>query len=141
MGINPAMEIELSRVLLDDVDLFSEWEIGLGWDIESTQLSAGANEIRFDHFAFPGLLVGHFCSKQSMKNVFAVPEGMVVLLICRTKLPIIWCGRYLPPTVTGIIHSGRENWAVVPAGLDCYEFMLSQITVSLCDAGTHSDSS
>lgn len=126
MGIKPEMEIELSRVFLDDVDLFSEWEIGLGWDIESTQLSAGANEICFDHFAFPELLAGHFSSKQAMKNVFAVPDGTVVILICRTKLPIVFCGRHLPPTLMGIARSVRENWAVVPAGLDSYEFMISE---------------
>ena len=92
MSINLAMNIEISRVSLSDVDLFSEWEIGLGWDIESTQLSAGANEICFDHFAFPELLVGRFSAKQSMQNVFAVPDGMVIFLICRTKLPVFWCG-------------------------------------------------
>ena len=26
----------------------------------------------------------------------------------------------------GIVRPGRENWAVVPDGLDCYEFMVSE---------------
>ena len=103
MGINPAMEIEISRVSVCDVDLFSEWEIRLGWDIKSTQMSAGSNEIRFDHFAFPELLVVHFCSKQSMHNVFALPDGIVVFLIGRAKLPLVWGGRQLLPTLMAVV--------------------------------------
>ena len=126
MRINPVMKIEIVPVSFSDVDLFSEWEIGLGWDIESTQLSAGANEICFDHFAFPELLVGHFSSKQSMENLFALPDGMVMFLICQAKLPVFWCGRHLPPTLMGIVRSAREHWVVIPAGWDCYEFMVSE---------------
>ena len=126
MVVTPAGTIELTPVVFDDSDLFLEWEAGLGWDAESTQLSAGANEIRFDHFALPGLIVSHYCSKQSMRDVFAAPDGTVVLLFSRTKLPVVWCGRHVPPTLLAVVRSGREQWVVLPAGLDAYEIIISE---------------
>jgi AraC-like DNA-binding protein len=126
MSTTPARETRLIPVSFDDADLFYEWERRLGWDVESTQLSAGANEIRFDHFALPGLLVSNFCSKQSMRDVFAAPDGAVVLFFSRVKLPLVWCGRHVPPTLSPVARSGRENWCVLPAGLDAYEFIISE---------------
>ena len=110
----------------DDVDLFSEWEIGLGWDIESTQLSAGRNRIDFDHVELPEVLVGHFRSKGKMFNAFAVPPGVVVLVLPRAKLPVVWCGTQLSPALVGIVRSPHEHQVVLPAGWDSYEFMLSE---------------
>ena len=121
-----ADRIQLSPVRLDDVDLFSESEIGLGWDIESTQLSAGASTICFDHFASPEFLVGRFTSEKSMQNSFSPPDGVVVFLICRAKLPVFWNGQHLPPNLMGIVRSGREHFVVLPDGWDCYEFMMSE---------------
>ena len=126
MNINPTKKKELTRVSLNDVDLFSEWEIGMGWEIETTQLSAGDNNIGFDHFGFPEMLVGHFCAKQSMQHVFTIPDGMVVFMICRTRLPFVWCGKQVPPTLMAIARSGREQWDMLPAGWDAYEFMVSE---------------
>lgn len=126
MGITPATDTRLIPVSFDDADLFYEWEKRLGLDVDSTQLSAGANEIRFDHFVLPGLLVSHFCSKQSMRDVFAVPDGSVILLFKREKLPVVWCGRHVPPTLLPVVRSGRENWCLLPAGLDAYEFIISE---------------
>lgn len=124
--IDPANEVKLTRVLMDDVDLFSEWQIDQGWDVGSTQLTAGANEIKFDHFAFPELVVVHYTSRQSMQNFFSVPAGTVVFPICRAKLPVFWNGRNLPPTLMGILRSGSEHWAVLPKGWDCYEFIMTE---------------
>lgn len=126
MEVNPANNVELTRVSLDDVDLFSEWEIGLGWDIDSTQLTAGTNSIGFNHFALPELLVGHFTSMRSMQNYFAVPDGMVIFLICRAKLPVFWNGRHFPPSMMGVVRSTLEHWVVIPEGWDCYEFMVTE---------------
>ena len=126
MEFNPAKEIEISRVRFSDVDHLSEWVTSAGWDIKNTQISTGANEICYDHFAFPELLVSHYTMKQAMQGVFALPDGMVLFLIVRAKLPLVWCGRQLPPTLLGIARSGRENWVVTPAGWDCYEFMVSE---------------
>ena len=126
MEFNPAKEIEISRVRFSDVDHLSEWVTSAGWDIKSTQISTGANEICYDHFAFPELLVSHYTMKQAMQGVFALPDGMVLFLIVRAKLPLVWCGRQLPPTLLGIARSGRESWVVTPAGWDCYEFMVSE---------------
>jgi len=53
-----------------------EWSQGLGWDNVGIQLTAGANRIHFDSFAFPELLVGHYRVQQSIHNVFALPDGM-----------------------------------------------------------------
>ena len=126
MSFNPAKEIEISSVRFSDVDHLSEWVTSVGWDIKNTQISVGANEICYDHFAFPELLVSHYTMKQAMQAVFALPEGMVLFLITRAKLPLVWCGRQLPPTLLGIARSGRENWVLTPAGWDCYEFMVSE---------------
>ena len=120
MGINPAMEIEMSRVFFNDIDLLSAWVSAQGWGIENTQLSAGPNELRYDHFAFPELVVSHYCSKQSKQSVFALPDGMALFLIGWSKLPLVWCGRHLPPTLLAVNRSGREHWAFLPAGWDCY---------------------
>ena len=126
MSINPAKKIEISSVRFSDVDHLSEWVTSVGWDINNTQISAGVNEICYDHFAFPDLLVSHYTMKQAMQAVFAIPDGMVLFLIVRAKLPLVWCGRQLPPTLLGVARSGRENWVVTPAGWDCYEFMVSE---------------
>lgn len=126
MSTTPAKETRLIPVSFDDADRFYEWERRLGLDVDSTQLSAGANEIRFDHFVLPGLLVSHFCAKQSMRDVFAVPDGSVILLFNRVKLPLVWCGTHLPPTMLAVVRSGRENWCVLPAGMDAYEFIISE---------------
>lgn len=126
MSTHLPKELEITPVFMDDVDRFSEWEIDLGWDIESTQLSAGANEIRFDHFTYPELLVGHFTSKRSMQNLFSVPEGMVIFLLCKSKRPAFWNGRKFPPTFMAVVRSGLEHWVVLPDGWDCYEFMVTE---------------
>ena len=126
MDINPSKEIEISRVSFSDIDQMVEWSQGLGWDNIGTQLTAGANQICFDSFAFPGLVVGHYCVQQSIHNVFALPDGMVIFDICRAKLPLVWCSRHLPPTLLGIARSGREHEVVLHAGWDCYEFMVSE---------------
>jgi|GEM_PF-4312291 len=123
--VNPP-GLAFSPVRLGDVDEFSQWETDLGWDIDSVQLSAGPNEIGFDSFSFPEALVGHFHCRQEMHNVFAVPHGTLMFLICRAKLPLVWCGVELPPTLMGIVRAGQQQWAVIPAGHDCYEFMVSE---------------
>jgi hypothetical protein len=121
-----------------DVDQFSDWERDLGWDADSVQLSAGPNEIRFDHFALPELLVSHYTRKQAMKDVFAVPDGVVVFMIARAKRPFVWCGKEFPPTLLGVARSGREQWVAIPAGWDCYEFMVAEDLIrrtEMIDAG------
>lgn len=110
----------------DDVDLFSQWEKDLGWDIESTQLSPGSMRVDFDHCVTPEFLLGNFRCSGTMRNHVAVPEGVVVLMFCRKKLPFNWCGREVTPSQLGICRSNREHWVVIPAGWDCYEFMLSE---------------
>ena len=118
--------LSFSPTTFDDVDLFSEWEIGLGWDVESTQLTSGAIKIDFDHFDLPGLLAAQFRETGVMHNAFAVPDGMAMVVICRAKYPIVWCGREVPPTQLTICRSTYEQFAVVPCGWDCYEFMFSE---------------
>ena len=126
MNDTSVTQFELQPVVMDDVDQFSQWEIDQGWDMESTQLSAGANEIRYDHFGYPELLVAHFTLKRSMQNVFSVPHGMVGFLICKSKLPAFWNGRNIPPTLMAVIRAGLEHWVVLPDGWDCYEFMVTE---------------
>lgn len=126
----PSMhEFAFEPVLFRDVDQFSEWERSLGWQIDSTQLSAGPNRMDFDHFAFPELLVGHFRSKQSMHNVFDVPDGTVVFLVCRAKRPLLFDGTEVPPSLLAFVLPGRDHWATLPSGLDCYEFMVSEALI------------
>jgi AraC-like DNA-binding protein len=119
-------EIQISRALFEDVDHFSEWETDLGWDIESLQLSSGSNEILFDYFAFPDLLVSHFSVRQSMQNIFALPDGMILLTICRRKAPVFWCGRHVPTNLMAVVRPGREHWVVLPEAWDAYEFTISE---------------
>ena len=113
MDIKPAREIAISRVSFNDIDLFSEWVNTQGWDIESTQLSAGANELRYDHVACPELVVSHYCTQQSKQSLFALPDGMVLFVIGRAKLPLFWCGRHLPPTLLGIARVTSRDIRVV----------------------------
>lgn len=109
-----------------DVDAFSEWEIGLGWEIESTQLSAGSGGVAFDHIAFPELLVGRFASHGAMHNHFMVPSSMLVLLVCRRMLPVFWSGQELQPDFIPVLRSGSEHVSRIPAGWDSYEFMITE---------------
>lgn len=126
MPIDSATRIQLSRVSFDDVDQMVEWSREIGWDNVGTQLTAGSNQICYENFSLPGLAVAHYCVEQSIHNVFALPEGMVVFLICREKLPLVWCGRHLPPTLLGIARSGPEHEVTLHAGWDCYEFMVAE---------------
>ena len=119
-------QLELQPVRMHDVDEFSQWEIDSGWDMESTQLSAGDNEISYDYFGIPELTVANFTVKRSMQNVFSVPHGMVGFLICNAKLPAFWNGRKFPPTLMAVVRAGLEHWAVLPDGWDCYEFMVTE---------------
>ena len=61
-----------------------------------------------------------------MKVVFSVPPGMVLFVIARAPRPFVWCGQELPPTLLGVSRSGREQWVVMPADWDSYEFMVSE---------------
>ena len=118
--------IELEPLSFDDFDHMVEWSKEIGWDNIGSQLTRGDNRICFDSFSFPELVVGHYCVQQSIHNVFALPEGVVLFLICRTKQPLSWCGRHLPPTLLGIARSGLEHEVVLRSGWDCYEFMVSE---------------
>lgn len=123
---DPNTKIELSPLSFCDVDHMVEWTRAMGWDNLGTQLTAGSNHIRFDSLTLPGIVVGHYCVQQSIHNSFALPDGMVLFLICRRKLPLVWCGRHLPPTLLGIARSGLEHDVVLHAGWDCYEFLVSE---------------
>jgi AraC-like DNA-binding protein len=126
MNFSPGQQLSLSRASFEDVDEMVEWSRQVGWDNVGTQLTPGSNEIAFDSFALPGLIVGHYRVGQSIHNLFALPEGMVLFLICRAKLPLVWCGRHLPPSLLGIARCGREHEVVLNAGWDSYEFMISE---------------
>ena len=119
-------QLALTPVSFEDVDHHAEWARQQGWDADFLQLSPGPNEIRFDHFALPGLMVGQYSRKQAMKDVSAAPQGQVVIWIARVQRPFVLCGREFPPTLLAVAHSGRESWVVTPAGWDCYEFVVSE---------------
>lgn len=89
-------------VALDDVDQYQEWANGQEWKLKSRQLSRGPNQIKFDQLALPSLFVGHHHVKQVLHDVFDVPSGHVVFAICRAKLPAVWCGFSIPPTVLSV---------------------------------------
>ena len=120
------MESSYNPISFEDSDEFAEWEISLGWDILSTQLSYGPNEIGFDHFEFPGLAVGHFHIAQSQHDVFELPEGIALFLICREKLPVVWSGQVISPSQLAVVRAGSNHSATRPAGWDCYEFMVEE---------------
>jgi AraC family ethanolamine operon transcriptional activator len=98
----------------------------MGWEVESRQLSRGPNQIKFDHFAFADLLVAHHHVRQTMHDVFDVPPGHVVFAICRAKLPTVWCGMNLPPSMLAILRPVRTYWVRLPAGWETYEFCVSE---------------
>lgn len=120
------MEVTFSHASFSDFDRFCEWAAQLGWNTRSVQLSYGPCEIDYDHLVFPGLIVAHHRSRQSQRDVFEVPAGQVVFVICRTKLPVVWSGQELPPSLLGVIRSGREHRVTLPASWDGYEFTVSE---------------
>ena len=120
------MDLTFSPARFIDTDQFLNWERGLGWDVEITQLSTGANEIGFDHCIFPGLLVGHFDARQAIQGRFALPSGMVLFVLFRKPQPLRWNGAELPPNLMGIVHPGRTHWVIQQPEWDCYEFMVSE---------------
>ena len=112
-------QLVLTAVSFEDADHHGEWAKQLGGDVDFMQLSPGPNEIRYDHFALPELVVGHYARKQAMKDVCAVPAGMIVLLISRAKRPFVWNGREFPPTlmVNGDVDELRVSGEVFAASL------------------------
>lgn len=118
--------IDLTPLSFRDADHLAEWTSELGWDHSVTQLTPGPDEIRYDHFGFPDLSVAHYTARQSNDSIFGLPDGMVLFLICREKLPLIWNGRQIPPTLLAVARSGREHNVVLPGGWDSYEFMLTE---------------
>lgn len=120
------MDVTFSHTSFRDFDRFCEWAANSGWNTRSDQLSYGPCEIDYDHFAFPELTVAHHRSRQSQRDVFEIPDGHVVFVICRAKLPVIWSGKELPPSLLGILRSGREHTVTLPAGWDGYEFTVSE---------------
>ena len=123
------MNAAFSPTLFDDIDQFRELIHQLGWEAESTQMSSGPNQIRFDSFAFPELFVAHHHVKQMMHDVFYVPPGHVVLAICRARLPAICCGMELPPTLLAILRPGRTYQVRLPAEWETYEFTISEALI------------
>ena len=123
------MDLRFEPLTITDVDQLSELATSLGWDIESIQLSAGLNEIVYDHCVFPDLVLGHYRTRQSMHSVFELPEGLVLFLITRAPKPLTWTGTELPPTRLGIAHAGRTHRVTLPTGWDCYEFMVSEALI------------
>jgi AraC-like DNA-binding protein len=118
--------MELTSLSFDDIDHMVEFSKQIGWDNIGTQLTPGENRISYNYFSLPNLSIAHYCVEQSIHNVFELPKGIVVFLICRTRLPLVWCGRELPPTLIGIARSGMEHDVVLKPGWDCYEFILSE---------------
>jgi AraC-like DNA-binding protein len=108
------------------VDLFSDWVMELDWALESTQISSGPYRLEFETIDLPGLSVSRLSTRQSVRDRFSVPKGAVVFNIPRTKLPAIWNGKRLPPTMMGIYCAGIEHWVVLPAGWDGYEIAVSE---------------
>ena len=115
-----------SSMVFEDIDHFRQWAREVGWQVDSIQLSHGANEISFDHLAFPEFSVAHHRVNRTMFDVFEIPLGHVVFAICRKKLPAVWCGRDLTPSLLGIHRPGRTYSARLPAGWDTYEFTVSE---------------
>ena len=126
MDSNQTTHIELTPLAFEDIDHMVEFSQQIGWDNIGTQLTPGKNRICYNSFHLPGLMVAHYRVEQSIHNVFNLPEGTVLFLICRIKLPLIWCGRELPPTLLGIARAGLEHEVVLNPGWDCYEFMVSE---------------
>jgi AraC-like DNA-binding protein len=126
MDTNPTTELELISASFSDIDLFSDWATNLEWEVEATQLSAGVNEIQYDHFATPELVVGHFTIKQSVQMVSVIPDGMIVFLIDRANVPMVWNDRHYLPDLMAIAFSGLEGCAIHAAGWDSYEFTISE---------------
>lgn len=120
------MEVAFSRVSFRDFDRFCEWAAQLGWSTRSDQLSYGPCEIDYDHFVLPGLTVARHRVMQSQRDVFEVPAGHVVFVIPRAKLPVIWSGKELPPSLLGLLLPGLEHSVTLPAGWDAYEFTAAE---------------
>ena len=126
MDTTLSTELELIPASFGDIDQFSDWVTSLDWEVEATQLSVGVNALRYDHFATSELIVGHFTIKQRVRMASVIPDGMVVFLITRAKLPMVWNARHYSPDIMAIASSGLEGCAIHPAGWDCYEFAISE---------------
>ncbi len=120
------MESSFRAVSFADSDAFAEWQIALGWDVQSTQLTYGPQEICFDHFELPGMVAVHFRLAQSQYDVWEPPQGTVLFLICRAKLPVVWNGTIVPPSQLAVVRAGMNHSAKLPAGWDCYEFIVEE---------------
>lgn len=119
-------DLQYSSVVFDDVDHYRQWSDGMGWELRSTQISHGKNRIAFDHLAFPEFSVSRHSARRTMYDAFAIPQGHIVFVICRVKLPAVWCGMELAPSMLAIHRPGRTYTARLPAGWDTYEFTFSE---------------
>ena len=100
-----------SSMAFDDIDHFRQWAAEAGWQLESTQLSRGPNEIRYDHLSFPEFSVAHHRVKRSIYDVYEIPLRR---------------GREFGPSLLGIQRPQRTYWARLPSGWETYEFTVSE---------------
>ncbi len=115
-----------SSMVFNDIDHFRQWAAEAGWELESTQVSRGPNEIKLDHLSCPEFSVAHHRVKRSIYDVYEIPSRHVVFAICREKLPAVWCGREFGPALLGIQRPRRTHWARLPDGWETYEFTVSE---------------
>ena len=121
--------IEVSRTSFEDLDEYAAWGAELGWDGQHMQLSAGANRVIYDHLGDAELMIARHSTTRAMLSRFAIPEGVVVFIITRVKVPFHWSGREVEPTVLAVARDGVEHAVMLPAGADFYEFTVSEALV------------
>jgi hypothetical protein len=102
-----SLPFSFTPTALYDTDEYRQWANQHGWDLEARQISRGPNQIDFDHVAFPEFSVANHRVKRAMYDVFDIPSRHIVFVICRVKLPAVWCGMELPPSVLALHRPGR----------------------------------
>ncbi|MGI9470324.1 MAG: helix-turn-helix domain-containing protein [Rubripirellula sp.] len=114
----------LNLLEMDDVDHLNQ-HLG-DWSIDSLQLDEGRHRSRFEQIIFPQLSLNHFFEHRTRRDEFRIPPNTTSLCLFRSDAPPAhWCGYEIPSDSLLINHSGRDHFAILPAGHEGISILLS----------------
>lgn len=104
------------------------------WSIDSLQLDEGGHCSLFEQIIFPRLSVNRFLEHRTRRDEFRIPADTTSLCLFRSEAPPAhWCGFEVPGNSLLINQSGRDHFAVMPAGHEGVSILLANDLIAELD--------